>query len=274
MQTTEFDKDNSSTNKGLLFLIGGAEDKKNEQIVLRKILQLSKAKNIVLITSASLYPNEVFTNYAEAFQKIGVENVHNFDIRYPHLADDNKYFDILKTTDLIYFSGGDQVKLVKALKGSQLLEMIKNKHFTENLHIAASSGGASAASNPMIYDGDYEGFNKDSVNFSAGFGFINNLTIDTHFFTRGRLPRIVQFLMTGRSFRGLGLDEDTAVVISPDNNIEVFGNGMVTMISTNENIFTNYENVESGNFFSAENIQLAFLAPNTKFSLNNWKIIV
>jgi len=259
--------------KNYLILIGGAEDRKDDKIVLRRMIETTGAKNIVLIPNASSYPREVADSYFYAFRELGVESYEYFDIRHPDEADRDHHFEILEKADLVFFSGGDQEKLVKAIDGTQLLEKIKTRFFNGTLSIAGTSAGAAAVSDPMIYDGDYEGLKKGSVKFSPGFGFLDRVTVDTHFTARCRIQRLSQFLLTGESQHGIGVDEDTAAIISSDLKFEVVGSGVVTVISSDKITFSNFFNIGQNNLISVNNLRIGYLAAGTRFSIKRWMVI-
>jgi len=262
-----------NTAENYLILLGGAEDKKGEKLVLKTILEITKAQNVVIIPTASFYPHEVSQNYLEAFSKLGLRNIDIFDIRLEDEADREMYFEKIEHADLVYFSGGDQVKLVETLIKTKLLEQIRQRFLNKKLSIVGTSAGAAAAGNPMIYDGDYKGFNKGSVSSSIGFGFMKDITIDSHFISRGRTPRLIQFLLTGRSNKGIGLAEDTGVYISSDKKMTVFGTGMVTLVSIGKEHYSNYQEVNDGDLYTACNLNMSFLAPGSKFNLSSWSVV-
>lgn len=263
----------SINKRAILALIGGAEDKRDDMLVLKKVLEKTRPNNIVIIPTASYYTREVGDSYCDAFKKLGVSNVESFDIRYEDEADREEYHAKLDKANLIYFGGGDQTKLVNTLGNSRLITKIKDRFFQGSLHVAGTSAGAAAASDPMTYDGDYQGFNKGTVAFAKGFGFIDEVTVDTHFLARERIPRLVQFLITGNNTKGIGIDEDTGVIISPDYKMEVVGTGMVTIINTEKITGSNYQDIEEKDVYSVNNIRIGFLAPGTTFSLRRWTIL-
>lgn len=265
--------DSREPKRGYLFLIGGAEDRKRNMLILKNIVKTSRAKNIIIIPTASNYTREVIRTYCDAFRKIGVRDVKGIDIRYRDEVDRPENFDLINNADLIFFSGGDQKRLVEIFEGSRLLSIIKDKYFNGLLHIAGTSAGAAAASNPILFDGDYKGFEKDSVNFYNGFGFLEGITIDTHFLNRERIPRLVQFLLSGKSNKGIGIDEDTCIIINPNLRFKVIGSGSVTIINTEKTTFSNMKQIEKGKNFSVNNVQIGFLSAGIKFSLKRWSVL-
>ena len=262
-----------NNKRGYLMLIGGAEDKSRDKTVLKKVIKTARAKNVVVIPSASSYPRDIINNYYDAFKSLGVKEVEGFDIRYPDEADRNEFLEKIEKADLIFFGGGDQKRLVEVFRGSRLLERIWDRFNQGTLHIAGTSAGAAAASNPMTYDGDYNGFAKGSVNYSEGFGFLEGITIDTHFLSRERIPRLTQFLLTGKSFKGIGIDEDTGIIISPSLRFEVVGSGLATVINTEKITYSDYQEIRERDIYSANNVRIGFLAAGTKFSIKRWTVL-
>jgi cyanophycinase len=259
--------------KGYLVLIGGAEDRLNGKVILRKIINLNDAKNVIVITSATLYPAETAEDYYYAFRDLGIENIHVFDIRDNRETNNLSYLKKIDNADLVFFTGGDQVRLTRILLNGQLLGRIRERFLKEGLTIAGTSAGASAAANPMTFDGDNQGLIKGSVKFDEGFGFIENITIDTHFVARGRLGRLTQFLCNGYTQKGIGIGENTSITIKPNNTFEVAGTGIVTVVSTSEVNFSNFNKIKDGERISVDGIKIGFLQDGSVFDMNTWEII-
>lgn len=264
---------NPEGKRSYLILIGGAEDKTGNKEILKKAIDVSGARTVSVITTASSYPDEVFRNYDHAFRQLGTTEVYHFDIRSKHEADRPEYFEKLEKTELMFLGGGDQVKLVEELEGTALLDKILQRFYSGTLCIAGTSAGAAAASNPMIYDGDYRGFLKGSVNTGNGFGLLPDITIDTHFLNRERLPRLTQYLTAGRSTKGIGLDEDTSLFISPDLTAEIVGSGMVTLLRNDNVTFSNFNEIESDKKFSVNNLRFGFLSAGMLLNLKSWEVV-
>jgi cyanophycinase len=261
--------------RSFLILIGGAEDKTGNKEILKQTIEISEAKSVVVIPTASAYPRDVFSNYYHAFRELGVEVIECFDIRKPEEADLERHLEIIQKTDLVFFSGGDQVKLVETLKDSKLLSIIKERFFAGTLPIAGTSAGAAAASDVMLYDGDYKGFKKGAVSYTPGFGLLKNITVDTHFLHRERIPRLVEILSNPEvpNTKGIGLDENTAVVIGPNLRMWTIGSGTVTVINTEFVTFSDYEEIEKDSAFSINNLRIGFLSPGTMFSTKRWSVL-
>lgn len=260
------------TRKGYLFLIGGAEDRKGEKVVLRRLVEINNAKNIAVIPTATNYPQACGEDYYYAFRDLGVETINILDIRSKDEADKPEYFKMVEEADVIFFTGGDQVKLVEILNHTPLIAHIKDC-FKKGTTIAGTSAGAAAASNPLIYDGDAQGLIKGTVNDCAGFGFIENITIDTHFVARGRIGRMTQFLTSQNVPKGIGIGENTAIIISPDNIFEVVGTGIISVVDISGVSYSNYDNIEDSERISINGIKAGFIQDGCFFDLNKWKVI-
>lgn len=259
--------------RGSLVLIGGAEDRKKDKHVLMRAVGINNAQNICVLPCASSYPATLGEDYVNAFKQIGVKNVSLLDIRTTLQANEPEYILRLQQSDMIFFTGGDQVKLVRILHHTKCFEVIKDKFENKGLTIAGTSAGAASASNPMLYDGDYHGFHKGSVKHGEGFGWLSNITIDTHFVVRSRTSRLVQFLISGLSRKGIGLAEDTGIIVSPDGIAEIIGSSIISFISTKEMKHSNYDNISNNQLIAVDGINVGFLPAGYKFDLNKWQAI-
>ena len=259
--------------RGYLILIGGAENNGGDRSILQHILDVTRAERIVLIPTASCYPRDVHRDYGDAFNVLNIPETSCLDIRDATEADQNQYLTAVDQADLVYFSGGDQVRLVSKLVHTKLFDRIRSRFEAGELNIAGTSAGASAAGNPMIYDGDYKGTLKGSIGFMEGFGLIDGVTIDTHFSARQRLSRLAQFLLSGRCEKGIGLDENTGIVVDPHDEFEVIGADMVAVLNSAEVTGSNYSTVAEGQPLCFNNMNMGFLPPGTRFSLKKWSIL-
>jgi cyanophycinase len=261
-----------NSKKGYLVLIGGAEDKKNEKVVLQKVVSINNAKNAVIIPTASSYPIGLAEDYVYAFRALGVENVSILDIREKSDTERTDYIEKVAAADLIFFTGGDQYKLVNVFNDTNLLQLIRTR-YNNGVTIAGTSAGAAASCDPIIFDGDSAGMSKGSIHFSKGFGFISNVTIDTHFVSRGRLGRLTQFLSSGKSQRGIGIGENTAIIVAPDNTFEVVGSEMITIVNTENVSFSNYNQISENDPIVINDIRVGFLQSGSVFDLVTWKVV-
>lgn len=264
---------NINGKKGYIVLIGGAEDKKNSKDVLSQLVKINQAGNIVVIPTASGYPRESFEDYRRAFNDIGVMDVHMLDIRYRDHTKNPAHISLIEKADIIFFTGGDQEKLVKIIGDTLLIEKIREQH-AKGVTIAGSSAGASAIGNPMIAGGNGKrGFHKGNVRVKPGFGFLDQMVIDTHFMERSRIPRLTQALSGGLSAEiGIGLSEDTAVFIGPEEQFMVIGSQVVTVLNNDKMAYSNYTNVGSYEHVAVDGIRLSFLTSGMVFDLKRKQV--
>lgn len=201
------------TDSGYLALIGGAEEKKNGMLVLKTLVKILKIKKMAIIPTATDYPVALSEEYSKIFKKLNVKDIEIFDIR--KSKDSDLYINFLNKIDSVFFTGGDQLRLVNALENTEFLHKLKERFFN-GLNVIGTSAGSAVVSKKMIYE----------TSFKKGFGFID-ITIDTHFSSRDRTERLLKF------DKGIGIDEDTAIILK-DNIFEVIGNGKVTIIRNDD----------------------------------------
>lgn len=254
-------------------MIGGAEDKRNGKAILKHTLEATRASRIVFIPTASSYPKEVYGDYYTAFRDLGIEAIDCLDIRKHSEADLEENLAGIETADLLFFGGGDQARLVATLSNTRLFARIKERFSEGSLHIAGTSAGAAAVGRLMIYCGDNKGFQKGSIRFGEGFGFIADVTVDTHFQNRKRIPRLSQFLVSGKCTRGIGLDENTGIVVYPNDQFEVIGTGMVTVLNSSRIAGSNYDAIGDGEILKFNNLKIGFLPEGIRFSIKKWAIM-
>jgi cyanophycinase len=255
--------------QGTLVLIGGAEDKTEDMEILRTTWALNNASRVVVCPSASRLADEVGDDYRRAFSRLGAKSIDVIDPESPADADKPRNLEIISRADLIFFSGGDQTKLANLLLGTEFLARVRGR-FVEGATIGGTSAGAAVAGNPMIYDGNRKGFNKGSVGNDEGFGLVNNLIIDTHFLKRRRIARLSQAIASGLCPMGIGLDEDTGIVLRGDGNFTVIGSSMVTVLGGKRMKRNNFDSVEEDELFTVTGLRLGFLAPGTVFNIRSW----
>ena len=258
--------------KGKLIAIGGNEDKSDEIKVIRRVVVEAKGKDtaVELITTASDYPRWMAETYEAVFDKIGVKSFNYIDVSTKSQADDKKYEKRIEEADLVFFSGGDQFRLCGILEGTLLLKTITKLFQETPVLIAGTSAGASALSNIMIYEGNGAwGLVKGSISMGPGFGFVDDLVIDTHFVTRNRFGRLFQVSSANESILGVGLSDDTGIIINQDGIFEVFGNGLVVVVDNEHLKGTNISKIEKGGLLSVENLHVHILGEGYRYDFIN-----
>src|SRR5215213_3519100 len=261
---------------GKLIAIGGAEDKGTdlekgevhrnnlnffELGILRRIVEESggSGTRIEVITTASTIPNEVGDNYLNAFGKIGCTNVGIMHIRRREDALVKDYLERLRTCDAVMFSGGNQMRLSAIFGGTNFLEILHDRYQHEEFVISGTSAGAMAMSNNMIYEGNASRAHlKGEVKIAKGLGFLDNVIIDSHFEKRGRFVRLAQAVAGNPSSLGIGLGEDTGMLITEGNRMEAIGSGLVIIIDGYDIRHSNIADIPEGNPVSIEGLKVHF----------------
>jgi cyanophycinase len=278
--------------QGKLFAIGGAEDKgvdleKGEMVrnnlnffelgILRHIFEEAGGSGIRMevITTASMIPNEIGENYLNAFGKIGCTNVGLMPIRNRADAMDKEYLERLKKCDALMFSGGNQLRLSATFGGTEFLEIALSRYNEEkNFVVAGTSAGAMAMSNTMIYEGNATTAHlKGEVKITTGLGFMDDVIFDSHFEKRGRFGRLAQAIATNPSAVGIGLGEDTGMLIKEGNIMEAIGSGLVMIIDGHDIMHSNIADIPDGNPISVENIKVHFCEKGNGYLLKERKFI-
>jgi cyanophycinase len=279
--------------KGKLIPVGGAEDKGTdlekgliqrnnliffEQGILRRIVdethhkQLSK---IEVITTASTIPVEVGENYLSAFSKLSCPNVQVMNIRNREDCLKEEYIQRIKDADAVMFSGGNQMRLTTCFGGTEILDILQNRYLNEEgFLIAGTSAGAMAMSNTMIYEGNAANAHlKGAVKVTTGLAFMGNVIFDSHFDKRGRFGRLAQAVSCNPSCIGIGLGEDTGLLIKDGNDMEAIGSGMIIIIDGHNIRHTNIADLADGSPISVENIIVHFMAKGDQYKVAERKYL-
>ncbi len=214
---------------GRLLIIGGAEDRCCGAGLLERFAALcgGEKARIVLVTTATAVPEEVLADYERVFRKLGVDRVSELRLRGRSDADGDDAADLLASATGVFFTGGDQSKL-RTLVGSRTNEII-SRRLTEGLVVAGTSAGATAMGRTMILGGDGPEVSAATVRTGPGLGLAPHVLIDMHFGERGRLPRLLSAVALDPDHLGIGLDENTGVLMTGDG-FEVIGTGVTTVV--------------------------------------------
>ncbi len=278
--------------KGKLISVGGAEDKGTDLeqgfiqrnrlnffelgILKRFINEVGGVeKRIEVITTASSIPVEVGENYLDAFGKIGCKNIGVIDIRKREDVFEEKFINRVKNADGIMFSGGDQLKLTSIFGGTEIYNVLHDRYLNEEgFVIAGTSAGAMAMSNTMIYQGKSElAHLKGEVKITTGLAFMGNVIIDSHFDKRGRFNRLAQAVASNPQCTGIGLGEDTGVIVTEGNKLEVVGSGAVVIVDGRDIRHTNITEVGMGEPIALDNLRVSILVRGNRYLLKERKFI-
>lgn len=231
-----------------------------------------KTRRIEIVPTASDVPEQSAQDYLDAFQKLGFENVGVLDVRERSDARSKKILKRVQQAEGVLFTGGNQLNLTSILGGTEFLDLLYERYLKEKFVIAGTSAGAMAMSDTMIYGGSsHEALMKGEVYFSAGFGFLDNIIIDTHFVKRGRIGRLFQAVASNPASLGIGLGEDTGLVIQKGEIEESIGSGLVIIVDGYSIEHSNFAHIEQGAPISIEGLSVHVMVPGDKFSLSERK---
>ena len=276
-------------SKGTLIPVGGNEDKgfsDDEQYtvdfiddgILFHVVKEAGGVDakIVVIPTASSIPVEVGENYLDAFHKLGCTNVTVLDIRSKEDSEKDASIELIKTADCIMFSGGDQSKITDKIGNTKIHAILADRYQNEEgFVIAGTSAGAMAMANEMIAGGSAsEAFIKGAVTMYKGLSLIPELIIDTHFIRRGRFGRQSEAVAKFPELIGIGLAEDTGMIIKNGNNCTVIGSGMVIVFDGSSLTHNNEKVLKEGTPMTMANLRVHVLSNGDQFDIQNRKVSV
>jgi len=281
--------------KGKLIIIGGAVDKgsfteasfdKNiannlnffEKGILKRLISESKhgkESRIEVITTASTIPLEVGAEYIKAFNYLGATNVDVLHIQKREEAVEESILKRIEEADVVMFTGGDQLRLTSILGGTRFHKILLEKYRNEEFIYAGTSAGAAAASQSMIYQGaSKEALLKGEVKITSGLGFVDDVIIDTHFVKRGRIGRLFQAVVSNPMVLGIGLGEDTGLLIKEGTKMEAIGSGLVILVDGQQIKNTNLTDVSLGEPISISNLVVHVMSQNDTYDLTSGELVI
>lgn len=273
--------------KGKLLIIGGAEVRVNhppdivEQKkefaryeILNELLPECTKKKIEIITTGSEVQHEVRKTYEKVFLEIGYDNVDFMPIEKRLDAKKKNYLLRAEQAGAIFFTGGDQFRISTILGGTPIVDIIKQRYNDDSSFIVAgTSAGAMVMSSVMIASGGLtEALLYRNLATSSGLGLLTSCIIDTHFIKRGRFGRLAHAIIMNPEQLGIGLGEDTALIIKNGFEAECRGSGMVVIIDGRDIQQTNITQVKEGEAVYVENLKVDLLVKGCFFSLKTRRL--
>lgn len=261
---------------GHLVIIGGAEDKYNERRILHKFIALAGGLDarILIVPVASDYPEFSADVYTQTFRNLGLQRVKILRATSRQAVIDADAADLLADVTGVFISGGDQMRLVSMLGGTDFARLLEERVQHSPLVLAGSSAGAAGMSATMIVRGDATTHpSKSAVRLSPGLGILRNIIIDQHFTERGRLSRLIAAVSYNPRQLGLGIDENTAVIISNDGTLEVHGHGTVTIVDGSRITYNDIAEVEDVQPFAVAGVQLHILRDGLRYDITHRALI-
>jgi len=217
---------------GTVIVIGGAEDKIRDRVILARFVELAGGQDAVIavISTASSFGTAAGERYRAVLTELGAKEVRPLHAATRAQANDETFARAVRDATGIFLTGGNQLRLSSTIGGTILAEAILDR-FRAGAAVAGTSAGASAMSTHMIAFGASGGTPKHRMAaLAAGLGVLPGVIVDQHFQQRNRLGRLLSVIANNPSLLGLGIDEDTAGVVGPDGIMEVVGRGSITIV--------------------------------------------
>jgi cyanophycinase len=256
--------------RGWIIPIGGAENKENDRHILERFVRVSGGSDadIVVIPTASRMA-ETGLRYERLFREIGAARVTSMDFDTRRDCHEPGRLQRLEEATGIFFTGGNQLRLTTLLGGTPVAKLIRMRN-ANGVAVGGTSAGASILSEHMIAFGD-EGSSiiSGSVRLAPGLGLTNRFIIDQHFRQRDRLGRLLTALAYNPFAIGIGLDEDTAAFIGPDETVEIEGSGGVTVVDASEVTFSSMDSVSEGQPVCMLGLKMHMLVAGATFNLHS-----
>ncbi len=270
---------------GILVLIGGSEDRGpankrpplhkyrhdyiDHEILLRLVQLTGKPQpRIGVMVSASNYPYEMAEMYVQAYGHLGHHGLTFIDLRKPETPNSAEALDWLMGLDIVLFSGGDQLRLVEQVAGTRFGDLLRYRYYHTGLVVAGTSAGSMAFPHRMLVSGaQHEAMLSGDVEMAAGLGLLGGCVVDTHFVKRGRFGRLTQAVLLSPQHVGIGLGEDTALIVRHGTVAECVGSGMAVLIDGHGIGATNVADAPPDAPLYAENLRVHCLVRGNRFDL-------
>ncbi|TWI68941.1 cyanophycinase [Pseudoduganella lurida] len=254
---------------GHLVIVGGHEDRESSKEILSRFVQLAggEAAVIAVITAASRVPDTMWERYDTVFRELGARDIVHVALPDRATANDAEQAARVRGCSGIWMTGGDQKRLLAMIGGTLLDEAMHGALKESGACIGGTSAGASAMCGHMLADGKADLLpEKGSVSLGAGLGFVQRVVIDQHFSERHRLARLLSIVAQNPYLLGIGIDEDTALVVERGVGIEVIGAGSVTVVD-GRHVVSNVADIAAGGTPQMIDVRLHLLPSGSSFAL-------
>jgi cyanophycinase len=256
-------------SRGYIIPIGGAEEKLRDAAILERFVTLCGGKDarIAIIPTASSQA-DTGAGYERLFRDLGAGATRALPLETRRDCDDPRWLRRLERADGVFLTGGNQLKLSTTIGGTAVAEVLRRRNAADGLHVAGTSAGAAVLSEHMIAFGN-EGPtpHADMVTLAPGLGLTHSAIIDQHFRQRDRLGRLLTALAYNPRPIGIGLDEDTAAFIDPDDKLEVHGTGALTIVDPSELEYSSMDSARRSEAVCMINVRLHILIEGATFDI-------
>jgi len=249
-------------------LIGGAEDREGKCDVLYEFIRLSgRRPSICLMTVATNQPEELAATYTRAFKRLGVNKISSLHIQSRVDANEPATLSLIESSDALFFTGGDQLRITALLGGTGCEQLIHQQCARGRL-IGGTSAGAAMMSNSMVLNGTSDTNPRfGTVQIGPGMDLLLGAMVDTHFSQRGRYGRLISSVAHHPQDLGVGIDENTALIVQKDE-ARVVGDGAVTIIDSAEISYSNLPKLEDHESLAIYGVKLHVLAAGSRYIMS------
>jgi cyanophycinase len=258
-----------ASRKGSLVIIGGHEDRTGEKIILRAVAdRLGDEGKIVVCTVASSQPDSLWEQYENAFRALGVPHVYRLDIESRQDATTPRAMRILEGAGGVFFTGGDQLKITSQIGDTPVYSRVQ-EIYEQGGVIAGTSAGASAMSETMMVTNNGEASYriKSGLLMAPGLGLARDMLIDQHFAERGRMGRLIGAVSQNPRVLGIGIDEDTALILEREREFRVLGAGAVYVVDASKTTYSNIGEEVSDRTLTSFNLIVHMLSQGDRFEI-------
>jgi cyanophycinase len=254
-----------------LIIIGGHEDRSNNKLILGEVARrVGSGKLVVTTVAMEKNTDELFDTYEKAFRSLGVKHVYNLEISERAQATLDSKVRILDDATAVFFTGGDQMRITSQIGDTPIFQRIR-EIYDDGGVIAGTSAGASVMSETMLVVGGEEESHVigGSLRMAPGLGLIGGVIIDQHFMERGRVGRLLGAVAQNPKNLGIGIDEQTAIVVERGNGFYVLGSGAVYVIDGTEVTYSNVAEEDLKKTLSIYDVRMHMLSQGDRFDLIN-----
>lgn len=254
-----------------MILIGGheARDGGGERTILKEVSRrVGRAGGrLAIVTVATGRPTELGKLYTRAFKDLGVTQVEVLNVRSREEAEDESAARRVSRASAVFFTGGDQLRMTSLIGDSLLLARIR-RMYEEGATVAGTSAGAAAMPETMLISGPGDQSDKlSAIGMAPGLRFVSAVVIDSHFAERGRFARLLGAVAQNPGNLGLGIDEDTAVIIEGDSSFRVIGTGAVYVVDGSDISYSSLSEERAEGVLSIFNVKLHVLGSGNRYHL-------
>jgi cyanophycinase len=257
----------STRRERTLIIIGGHEDKHHEKVILKEVARRVGNGKLIISTVASKAPEGYFEEYQRIFRGFGVRHIYKLEITSRMEATEEKNLRILDDATALFFTGGDQLKITSQIGDTPIFQRT-HEIYRDGGIIVGTSAGASVMCSTMMVSGDGDESHKIAgLRMAPGLGLIDGVIIDQHFAERGRMGRLLGAVAQNPANLGIGIDENTAIIVEQEKNFYVLGEGAVYVVDGSSVTDSNLTEEFNGKTLSIYDIHLHVLSQGDSFDL-------